>query len=195
MERGRGRNHAFQKARGQPDYETKIIPKLSYAVAKAIDSYIAAKFNEFSQIVGAEGVKVTWEVLLAAKAYLDLADAPEDDRFLIIDPATLQDLMQEELFTSTLYGANDAVSKGWIGQQKVLNCKVFMTNNLEAINTNYHGAAMFQREALAAAVPDGGVRIETWEEKARHTTFHRASAWYGAVEVRDTLGVWIKTRA
>lgn len=183
-----------QRLMGVPDYEKRVIPKLGYAIAKQIDTNVNALFSSFSQAVGAEGVPVTFDTLLEAKAYLDLADAPESDRFLIIDPETLTDLMKDDTFTSTLYGGGGAVQKGWVGQSKVLNCTVLMTNNLEVINTNYHGACMMHREALAGAMRQD-MKLTTWREERRHTTFHRASSMYGVIEVRDTFGVWIRTRS
>jgi len=184
----------FQTMLGQPDYERLIVPKLGYAIAKQIDTRVTGLFNAFSQAVGTEGTAVTYDTLLLAKAYLDTADAPEDDRFLIIDPETLTDLMQDDMFTSSLYQGGSAVGKGWIGQQKALGCTVYMTTNLEAINTNYHGAAMMQRGALAGAMPKG-ISYKTWREEDKHTTMHRADAVWGVVEVQDTLGCWIKTRS
>jgi hypothetical protein len=184
----------FQSQMGQPDYEKRIIPKLGYAIAKQIDTSVTGLFNAFSQAVGTEGAAVTYDTLLSAKAYLDLADAPEDGRFLIIDPETLTDLMQDDMFTSSLYGGGGAVAKGFIGQSKTLGCTVYVTNNLEAINVNYHGAAMFHREAIGGAMPQP-IRYKSWREEDRHTTYHRAEAWWGVVEMRDTFGVWVKTRS
>jgi hypothetical protein len=183
-----------QALMGSPDYESRVIPKLGYAIAKKIDSTVCDLFDDFSQSVGVEGQKITFSTLLEAKAYLDLADAPDTDRFLIIDPDTLKDLLQDDMFTSSLYGGNGAVSKGFIGQSKVLGCTVYMTNNLTAVNTNYHAACMMHREAIAGAMRQNIV-MKSWREEKRHTTFHRATAMWGLVEERDTFGVWIKTRS
>lgn len=183
-----------QNRLGQPDYEKRVIPKLGYAIAKKIDSAVNVLFSDFAQYAGVEGTAVDFDTLLTAKAYLDGADAPEDGRFLIIDPETLQDLMADDRFTTTLYNAGGAVQKGFVGQNKVLGCTVLMTNNLTAINTNYHAAAMLHREAIAGAmITDIG--YVDWREEARHTTFHRATAMWGVVEVRDTFGCWIRTRS
>jgi hypothetical protein len=184
----------WQARLGTPDYETKVIPVLAYAIAKKIDATVADQFNAFTQYVGTEGIAVDYDTLLAAKAYLDIADAPESDRFLIIDPETLQDLMGDDRFTSTNYNAGGAVAKGFVGQNRVLNCTVLVTSNLEAINTNYHGCTMMHRSAIAGAMIQD-VSPKTWREESRHTTFHRAEAIWGLVEQRDTMGVWIRSRS
>lgn len=184
----------FQTLLGQPNYEDRVVPKLGYAIAKQIDTNVAALFNTFTQTAGTEGVTVDFDTLLDAKRQLDLVDAPSDNRYLIIDPETLQDLMQDDRFTSTLYQAGDAIGKGWIGQNKVLGCTVYMTTNLEAINTNYHGATMMHREAIAGVMKKN-ISYTTWREERRFTTFHRASAIYGLIVVRNTFGVWLRTRS
>jgi hypothetical protein len=184
----------FQSLLGSPDYETRVIPKLGYAIAKAIDTYAAGFINGLTGGVGTEGEAVTFDTLLLAKAYLDTADVPEDNRVLMIDPETLSDLLQDDMFTSSLYGASGAVAKGFIGQTKVLNCSVYVSNNLEVVNTYYHGAGMYHREAVAVAMRQD-IKYDTWRKEERHTTFHRAAAIYGAVQARGTFGVFIKTRS
>jgi len=188
-----------QTLMGSPDYEKRIVPKLGYAIAKQIDTSVATVISNtdtphFTNGVGTEGAATTYDTLLGAKAYLDLADAPEDGRFLIIDPATLTDLMQDDRFTSTLYNAGGAVQKGWIGQARALNCTVLMTNNLTAVNTSYHGAAMFQREAIAGVMRQG-LKYAIWREERRHATYHRATALWGLIIMRNTFGCHIHTRA
>lgn len=183
-----------QSLMGVPDYEARVLPKLGYAIAKQVDTNVNALFNTFTNAVGTEGTAVTYDALLDAKAYLDLADAPDNDRVLIIDPETLTDLMKDDTFTSTLYNAGGAVAKGWVGQSKVLGCDVYMSTNLEAVNTSYHGAAMMQREAIAGAMRQD-IKMASWREEPRHTTFHRATAMYGVVVVRNDHGVWVKTRS
>ncbi len=185
----------FQDKRGVPDYMTAILPRLSYAVAKQIDTSVAALFSGVTNYVGTDGDAVTLEILLNAKEYLDKAEVPEDDRVLIIDPGTHKDLMLDEAFVNSLYGAKDAIGPGELGHNQVLGCNVYKTTNLAALNTSYHYAFMGHRDALLVALPDGGIKPATWREESRHTTFHRASAWWGCVEFRDDHGVYIKTRS
>ncbi len=183
-----------QSLMGVPDYETQIIPKLSYAIAKQMDTSVNALFDDFSQSVGTEGQALSYENLLKAKAYLDQADAPMEGRVLIIDPESLEDLMALDIFISADYQAGGAVSKGFVGQLPTLGCKVYMTTNLTAVNTNYHPACMAHRDALAVAQRQS-INLKSWRVEERHTTMHRATGMWGVVELRDTFGVWIKTRS
>jgi hypothetical protein len=185
----------FQDKRGVPDYKTSVLPKLTYTILKKIDASICDLFSGFTNYVGTDGTAVTYEKLLTAKEYLDTGDVPPEDRVLIIDPGTLTDLMQVDVFTSTLYDANRAIERGYIGQSMTLGCTVHVTNNLTALNTSYHYGFMGHKDAIAVALPDGGVKTARWREERRHTEFNRASAWWGRVQLRDSNGVFIKTRA
>jgi len=166
--------------------------KSGYAIAKQIDTYLAGLFNEFSQTVGTEGSAIKDDVLLQAKEYLDLADAPFEGRVLIIDPESLTDLLKIDKFVRMDYVPGGAVQNGQVG--RIYGCDVFVTNNLEAINTSYHGAAMMQKEAIALIMQQEPKTV-TWHWDERHTHVIQCTAIWGALEMRDTFGVWIKTRS
>jgi hypothetical protein len=184
----------FQDKRGVPDYKTSVLPTLTYTILKKIDSSICDLFSGFTNYVGTDGVALTYEALLEAKEYLDTADVPPENRVLILDPGSLTDLMLLDTFTSTLYDANRAIERGFLGQSMTLGCTVHVSNNLAALNTNYHYGFMGHKDAIAVALPDGGVKTARWRVEEQHTEFNRASAWWGRVQLRDTNGVYLKTR-
>jgi hypothetical protein len=179
---------------GVPDYEGSVIPALGYAISKAMDTYVNTLFASADTSVGTDAVKVDYTTLQQAKYYLDLYGAPMDGRVLIIDPGTLEDLMELDVFINADYGAGGAIQKGFVGQLRPLGCDVYMTTNLYALNTNYHNAVMAHRDFLTVAKRQA-VKYTEWRAEERHTTFHRADAMYGAIELRGTWGVRIKTRA
>ena len=166
--------------------------KAGYAIAAQVDSYMAGLFNSFSQSVGTEGQALTDNVILEAKEYLDLANAPFSDRVMIIDPESLSDLLKIDKFVRMDYVPGGAVANGQVG--KIYGCNVYITNNLETINTNYHGACMMHKEALALVMQQEPT-TKTWHWDERSTQVIRCEAVWGALEMRDTFGVWIKTRS
>lgn len=184
----------FDQMQGVPDYEKAVLGPLAYAIAKQMDNDVNTLFGAFSQIAGVEGQAITYDTLLDAKQYLDLANAPMENRYLIIDPESLRDLMELDVFINADYGAESAVGKGFVGQLRTLGCQVFMTTNLDVVNTNYHAATMCHKDALAVAQVQG-VQMKAWRAEERHTTFHRATGMWGRVEIRDTFGVFVKTRS
>jgi len=69
-----------------------------------------------------------------------------------------------------------------------------MTTNLEAINTNYHGAAYLHKEAIALVV-QLQPKFEVARIPLRHGDAIIGLCVWGVKEMRDTFGVWIKTRS
>lgn len=169
-----------------------LAAKSGYSIAKQIDTHLGELFNDFSQTVGAEGSAITDDALLEAKEYLDLADAPFDGRVLIIDSESLTDLLKIDKFVRMDYVPGGAIASGQVG--RIYGCDVYITNNLEDINTSYHAAAMMQKEAIALVMQQEP-STKTWHWDERHTHVIECTAIWGSLEMRDTFGVWIKTRS
>jgi len=187
-----GENH-MMRIQNRPDYLNKARAKCGYAIAKQIDTSLNTLFADFDNSVGADGSALTDDVLLAAKEYLDLADAPFEGRALVIDPESLTDLLKIDKFVRMDYGAkNTVIGTGQIG--RIYGCDVYMTNNLYALNTNYHNAAMFQKEALALVMQDE-IKTEQRDWWQRHVDVIVCTALWGCIEMRGDFGVRIKTRS
>jgi len=91
------------------------------------------------------------------------------------------------------YVPDSVVKSGFQGRQ-ILGAPVYMTNNLPAVNTNYHAAAYFQKEALALVVQmKPNVKMERFPN--RQTDGVVVKALWGVKEMRDEFGCWIKTRS
>lgn len=176
----------------QVDYLKAVVPKIGYALAKQIDTNLGTTFNDFAQTVGTPGAAVTDDVLIAAKEYLDLANAPFEDRSLIIDPETLGDLLKIDKFVRMDYVQGSAVTTGQVGN--IYGCPVFVTNNLEQINASCHGATMMHREALALIEAEAP-KITAFRDWNRFSDGIVGTCLFGYEEMRDTFGVWIKTRS
>jgi hypothetical protein len=175
-----------------PKYFEKIRNACAYGLAKRIDTSVAALFNALDYSVGTEGSAITEDVILQAYEYLNAADAPVQDRAWIFDPESITDLMKLDMFCKMDY-VGDAVWKtGFTGRQ-ILGSPVYISTNLEAINTNYHGAAYIQKEAIALVVQL--MKMETARLPLRHSDMISGLALYGTDEMRGTFGVWIKTRS
>ncbi len=176
-----------------PKYWTRVRDACAYGLIKTIDSAVAGYFNAFSQAVGTEGSAITEDVILAAYEYLNAADAPASDRCWIFDPESVTDLMKLDMFVKMDYVADPVWKTGFTGRQ-ILGSPVYLTTNLEAINTNYHGAAYMHKEALALVVQIPP-KFEVWRWELRHSDAISGLTLYGVEEMRDTFGCWIKTRS
>lgn len=169
-------------------------PKQGYALAQAIDDVLAGLVDNFSQTVGTLTVENSFDDLLRADQYLNDADAPSGDRFIIISPAAKAGFMKLDQFTNGDYsklnesinpGARSAALGTWMGQYSV-----FMSTNVEGTNTAGHDNALFQREALALVLQ---MRATT------HTQFDInflatkvvIEQLHGSAEIRDDHGVFV----
>ncbi len=176
-----------------PKYWTRVRDACAYGLIKNIDAATAGYFNAFSQAVGTEGSALTEDVILQAYEYLNTANAPASDRCWIFDPESVTDLMKLDMFVKMDYVADPVWKTGFTGRQ-ILGSPVYLTTNLEAINTNYHGACYMHKEALALVlqIPP---KFEVWRWELRHSDAISGLILYGIEEMRDTFGVWIKTRS
>src|SRR3990172_2373252 len=76
-----------------------LAEKVGYALGVQKDTNVNALFNEFTQAVGTEASALTLDdVILPAYEYLNAANAPQNDRFWIVDPESVTDLMKIDAF-------------------------------------------------------------------------------------------------
>ena len=185
-----------EQMQNYPDYLTSVTEKCTYSVALAIDTYLASLFVALTAgNVDAAGSAITDDNLITMREKLDLADADKEDRYFVIDPETTSDMFKLDKVLRDDYvnkGAVEAVS-GFIGRS-VYGCKVFESNNLTLHDTNYHWAAMFQKEAIGIILQKSPtVRYFDWPEK--HTNVVESGTIFGAAVLRPTAGSLLNTRS
>jgi len=183
----------INKMQTNPKYFDKVRAKLAYGLSKQIDTSVTALYNAFSQSVGTEGTALTETQIIDAYEYLNEANAPASDRAWVFDPESITDLLGRDFFVKMDYVPDSVVKNGFQGRQ-IFGSPVYMTTNLEAINTNYHGAAYLHKEAIALVV-QLQPKFEVARIPLRHGDAIIGLCVWGVKEMRDTFGVWIKTRS
>jgi hypothetical protein len=172
------------------DVQNEYQRKLGYAVARDIDSKLAADFAGFSQVVGTLGTAASDANVLAAIKLLDDADVPQDDRFFIMSPAEKVAKLALDRWSNALYIGNNnlPVKNGMLGDMYGLNLAV--TTNLVKPAAGQANNAIFHRDALALVV----------QRTPKTHIFYDIDvfAWklaveviYGHQEMRDTWGVLV----
>jgi hypothetical protein len=172
------------------DVQNEYQRKLGYAVARDIDSKLAADFAGFSQVVGTLGTAATDANVLAAVKLLDDADVPQDDRFFVMSPAEKVSKLALDRWSNALYigNSNLPVKNGMLGDMYGLNLAV--TTNLVKPSAGQANNAIFHRDALALVV----------QRTPKTHIFYDIDvfAWklaveviYGHQEMRDTWGVLV----
>ena len=91
--------------------------KAGYALAAAADTNLHTLPQTFSNFGGTLGVEPTFDVWLSASQNLDDANAPEDNRFIIVRPATYYSMRKLDQFVNADY--TGTLGKMGTGRQNV----------------------------------------------------------------------------
>jgi len=172
------------------DVQNEYQMKMGYAIAKDIDSKLAADVAGFSQTVGTLGTALADVDIIRSNQYLDDADAPEEDRFCILSPAEKANKLTLDRWTNALYVGNPKpVISGSIGDMYGLN--IMVTTNLVKPAGGQANNTVFQREALALIV-QRSPKMHLFYDIDFFTWKLASEVIYGHQEMRDNFGVWAK---
>lgn len=138
-----------------PNYLVMLAQGRGQAIALQVDADLAADntngIDAATTVVGSDNVDVTEDDLYTCQTNLNNQNAPMEDRFLVVSPASGASLGKIESIRNTLYsamvgGVSSKLGAGHIGH--ALGFQVFMSNNLEAGTAGKKNGA-FQREFCA----------------------------------------------
>jgi len=138
------------------------VPLLTDGIGQACALYIDGELagdnsnglDAFSTAVGTDNIDVTDDNILTVETNLDGVNAPPDNRYLVVSPATRASMLKIDVVRNQLYSASvgnlpgDA-GPGYLG--KVYKFRVHQSNDLEAGVAGKKNAG-FHREAIALAV-------------------------------------------
>ena len=178
------------KVQSQVDVQNEYQRKLGYALARDIDSKLAADFAGFSQVVGTLGTAASDANVLGAIKLLDDADVPQDDRFFIMTPAEKVAKLQLDRWSNALYigTGNTPVKSGMIGDMYGLNLAV--TTNLVKPAAGQANNAIFHRDALAL-VEQRTPKTHIFYDIDYFTWKLASEVIYGHQEMRDNFGILV----
>ena len=183
----------MEQLQDRPDFLEAALQKCGYSVGKMMDDILADLVNSLTKSEGSEGNALTSDILINCYEDLNTNAVPADDRAWILDPKSITDLMKLDYFIRYDYVPEGVVSKGFTGRQ-IFGAPVYMTQNLNVINTSYHAAVYMHRQALAlASQQTPQVFRFDWPQHFTPNVVG-VDAIFGVVELRDTFGIWIKTR-
>jgi len=131
------------------DLVNKYMPKIGYALAKALDSEIAALIDDtvITQTVGTMATGLTYDNIVRADQYLNDGNTPEEERVIIISNAEKANWMKMDQFINKDYSE---IRSGLLGS--VFNYPILVSNNTDGDNTDGHDNVMMHKSAIMAAV-------------------------------------------
>lgn len=166
--------------------------KAGYAIAAQRDTRANTLISGFSQVVGAVGVDIGDEQIRDAIEFLDLADAPFEDRSLVIYPTQKNALFAiEKYFRADVQGGGESqiLKKGKFGQ--VYGIPVSVSTNL-GTSAGARLNALFHREAIAT-IKQEGPRTQSDYILEYLGNLVVVDCIYGEIEARDSFGTWIRS--
>jgi len=175
----------------QADYSLSKMysEKAGKAIAKAIDSSIAALASGFSTTYGTYNTAITTDVILDSIEALDEADVPMSDRHFVYRPDVKRDLLDLSTYTSKDFVSGAPVSSGLIGD--LYGVKTYMSTNIVKTGNNTDNM-LFHKEAIALAMQQSP-RVQSEYSAKDLGTVVVVDTVYGVKELRDDFGVLIKT--
>lgn len=173
-------------------YMNVLAKNAATQVAYAYEDAIIALFDNFAQTVGTSAAGIADSNIRRAIQYLDTANAPQSDRAFILSPkAVWTDLMAIDRFTLAVNTKSaDPVMKGMVGY--LYGIPVIMSNRIgttlgSAQNVLVHKDAIVHGSTI--------MRVQSNYIPQYLSTITTADVVFGAIENRDTSGVWLKTAA
>lgn len=181
-----------EQIQDRPDFLKASLEKCGYSVSKMVDSLLALLFKGFTKTEGTEGTAWTADLLINCYQDLNANNVPDTQRAWFIDPATVTDLLKLDYFIRYDYVPEGVVTRGFQGRQ-IFGAPVYMTTNLNVVNTSYHAATYMHKEALAL-ISQQAPTVFQFEWPQRFTKVVGVKSLFGIAEMRDTFGVYISTR-
>jgi N4-gp56 family major capsid protein len=166
--------------------------EMGYALALAIDDVLAGLPDDFSTgVVGTLAVGLTYDDVLRSTQYLDDANAPQNERCIVIAPAEKANFMKMEQFINMDYGSlkGDLPMGSALGHW--MGMPVHVSTNVEGSNGAGHDNTMFHRSAMALIVQmtPRTRKMTDVDYLVDKVALEQVS---GTKTMRETHGVWMK---
>ncbi len=184
----------MSRRQSQANVQAESEEESAYAIQKKIDSSVCDLFSALSGSTGygTDGAAITDDVLVNAVEELDAADVPEENRAWILDPSAKADLMKIDKFVRSDYFAGDVIPTGGF-RKDVYGAPVLITNNLTVNSTGNYGAYL-HKKAIAIVISED-LSVDRVDQPLKHQLVINTTALWGVVELQDTFGCPILTRA
>ncbi len=182
------------KTQSAYDLRKEYTSKMGYALGKLVDDDLMGLYTGLSQTIGStsNNVGLAKSYISGANRVLDAANAPLDDRHLVVEAYGREDLLNIDDFVrydAAGQGADsNAIISGKLG--RIYGVEVHYTEQVPAVTSLCH-AMMFHREALALAMQKS-IRTQSDYVARELATDVVADVLYGVAEYRDTFAVDVR---
>lgn len=174
------------------DYMQNAARSAAYAIDKAIDTEVGARFSALASnsIFGSDGQTFTDEIFIGLVETLDENDVPDEGRFIIGDPSTKADMLKIDKFVRMDYINGAPTTNGKFGQ--LYAAQVLITNNLTAATTGNYG--VYSHPDALGVVLQKNPNAKIWDLGWKFLVKIIVDAAWGSNELRDVFGKAFYTR-
>lgn len=145
---------------------TAYLPEIAYALAKQEDDDVAALIDDgtFTNTVGVLATGLTYDNYVRSDQYLQDAEAPEDDRVIIISHAEKAYAIKQDQFINSQYVKlqEGKSNTGLLGG--ILGYPVFVTGNTNGSNAAGHDNVMMHKSAIFMAQQMSPQVVTGWDQ-------------------------------
>ncbi len=162
-----------------------------YAIAKKIDSTIAALYAGLSNQLGTT-TGMTDALIVGGLEVLDTNDVPDEDRVLVIHPAAKADILLLDKFSLYINRGKDVVGTGKFGD--LYGVPVYVSTNIVKVagTPPVYKNLLFHKSAFGLAMQ----KEITWsvvESTYKFADVYKPLAMWGVAELRDNHAVCLTT--
>ena len=182
------------KRQANRDLMSAYAPKMGYALGLDTDDTCAGLPDDFSNVAGTLAQELTYDDVLRGIQYLDDADAPQEDRAIVISPAQKAGFMKLDQFVHGDYGKLNAQASAQMKADNIgtwMGLPVLCSTNVEGSNAAGHDCTVFQKQAVALVI-QMTPRTEHFYDIDVDADKVASFELYGTKEMRDDHGVWLK---
>ena len=188
---------SITKVQSDRDMLAAYAGKLGYALGLNVDDALASQVEAdwSGQTVGTLAAENTYHDYLRAIQYLDDANAPADNRYFVISPASEVGLLKMDTYINNDYtnihgtGRESALDKAYISS--FLGVPVYKSTNVDGTNSAGHDNTLFQKEAQAL-IMQMTPSMHTMYDIDYFADKVAIEQLYGEQVMRSDHGVWIK---
>lgn len=179
------------KTQSSYDLLKEYASKIGYALKLKLEQDLLGLYSGLSQSVGTAGTAITDPVLLSAILYLDEADAPNEDRTLIMRPASKSTLLALDKFVDASRTGNSksAAVTGMFGD--IYGIPVFFSNQVISA-TGVHNL-VFHKDAFMCAIQKDVSMYEDGPDRTQIAHTVVGHMMYGVAEKFDDHACQILT--
>ena len=187
---------SIAKLQADRDLMSAYAGKMGYSLSLAFDDVLAGYPDNFSNAVGTLAIALSDDEILDAIQFLDDADVPQDERFMVVSPAQAIEFLKLDRFVHNDYSQLHENVQPKSGMERAyttsyLGIPIYKSVNVEGTNAAGHDNAMFHREAVTAVMQMAPAAhsmydIDFFADKIALEQVH------GSSEQRDDHGVFLR---